>query len=115
MENMDDAVQYGNAVLVGTKVRLRELHESDLTTLAHWWNRPGPATLQAETVKPRPASAVQEIELRTWSFNTWAVATYRRVGFAEEGRRRQVVFHQGRFHDQILMGILADEWRTETS
>lgn len=189
---MDDAVHYGNAVLMGTKVRLRELHESDLTTLAHWWNRPGPAALQAETVKPRPASAVQEmirqwsgngvdgaaafsvvarasdqlvghvsmwganvavrcaelaviigddhtgqgygtdavhvmvrygfqelglnrIELRTWSFNTRAVATYRRVGFVEEGRRRQVVFHQGRFHDQILMGILADEWRAEAS
>ncbi|UWX97696.1 GNAT family N-acetyltransferase [Arthrobacter zhaoxinii] len=50
-------------------------------------------------------------ELQTWSYNERALHLYRSLGFKEEGRRRAAVFHQGVFHDQMLLGMLEDEYR----
>lgn len=50
-------------------------------------------------------------ELQTWSYNARALHLYASVGFAEEGRRRAAVFHRGAFHDQVLLGLLEDEYR----
>ena len=57
-------------------------------------------------------TGLHRIELATAAFNDRALATYRAAGFVEEGRRRQVCFHDGRFHDEVLMSLLAAEWRT---
>jgi RimJ/RimL family protein N-acetyltransferase len=54
---------------------------------------------------------LHRIGLEVWSFNTRALATYTKAGFVEEGRRREVVFHGGRFYDEVLMSLLATEWR----
>ncbi|QHC56656.1 RimJ/RimL family protein N-acetyltransferase [Rathayibacter tanaceti] len=53
---------------------------------------------------------LHRIELRAWAFNKRARAAYRRSGFIEEGRRRDALFHAGRFHDEILMSVLAHEF-----
>lgn len=50
-------------------------------------------------------------ELQTWSYNVRALHLYTSLGFAEEGRRRAAVFHRGAFHDQVLLGLLEDEYR----
>ena len=36
---------------------------------------------------------------------------YRSCGFVEEGRMRGHVWLDGRYLDNVLMGILRDEWR----
>lgn len=54
---------------------------------------------------------LHRIELRTWAFNDRALATYSKAGFVEEGRRREAVHHAGSFHDEVLMGLLEQEWR----
>lgn len=54
---------------------------------------------------------LNRIGLEVWAFNTRAIASYTKAGFVEEGRRRQVVFHGGRYYDEVLMSILAPEWR----
>lgn len=54
---------------------------------------------------------LHRIGLQVWSYNSRALSAYRKVGFVEEGRRREVVFHQGRFYDEVLMGLLASEWQ----
>lgn len=51
-----------------------------------------------------------KVELQTWSFNQRAVHVYSRLGFVEEGRRRAAVFHDASFHDQVIMGMLRDEY-----
>ena len=33
-----------------------------------------------------------------------------RVGFKEEGRLRDFVFKNGRYHDRVEFGILRQEW-----
>ena len=50
-------------------------------------------------------------ELQTWSYNERAIHLYRSLGFVEEGRRRAAVYHRGAFHDQVLLGLLEDEYR----
>jgi len=52
---------------------------------------------------------LRKVELRAWAFNEGALRTYERCGFVREGVRRAVVLHAGRFHDEVLMGILAEE------
>lgn len=58
---------------------------------------------------------LHRIGLEVFAFNTRAIATYRRIGFAEEGRRREVLLHAGTRHDTVLMGLLASEWRPPTA
>jgi [ribosomal protein S5]-alanine N-acetyltransferase len=40
-----------------------------------------------------------------------AVRLYERVGFQVEGRLRGAILREGRQHDQLIMGILAEEFR----
>ncbi len=43
------------------------------------------------------------------AFNHRAQAAYRKAGFREEGRRRDAVFHDGRYLDEIVMSVLAKD------
>ncbi len=45
--------------------------------------------------------------------HTAAIRCYQRCGFKEEGRLRQNIYRQGRFEDQLVMGILKPEYREE--
>ncbi|MFD9441496.1 GNAT family N-acetyltransferase [Streptomyces sp. NPDC060006] len=49
-------------------------------------------------------------EARVFAHNEASLALQRRLGFTEEGRLRDHVFFDGRHHDLILMGMLADEF-----
>src|SRR5699024_4237302 len=51
-----------------------------------------------------------KIELGVWSFNERAAHVYRKLGFVDEGRRRAAVHHRSVFYDQLLMGMLRDEY-----
>jgi RimJ/RimL family protein N-acetyltransferase len=54
---------------------------------------------------------LNRVELDVFDFNARAIASYRRCGFVEEGRRRQALFKGGKYHDVVVMGVLRDEWR----
>lgn len=53
---------------------------------------------------------LNRIELRCAAFNTLGLHVYRKVGFLEEGRRREALFFDGEHHDEILMSVLQREW-----
>jgi RimJ/RimL family protein N-acetyltransferase len=183
----DDTSRYAHSLFEGEQVRLRGTTESDLETIARWYNDPTMQVLQSGRVMPvlesqaleetrswnaakdgggaglsvelissgeligqvtlwgaRPATraatfaimlgpdfmsrgygteatrlmvgygfrelGLNRIELRTWAFNTRAIAAYSKAGFSVEGRRRQVLFHEGAFHDEMIMSILAEEY-----
>lgn len=36
---------------------------------------------------------------------------YESLGFVHEGRRREHLWFDGKYHDEIEMGILRDEWK----
>ncbi|MDI3298413.1 MAG: GNAT family protein [Bacillota bacterium] len=56
---------------------------------------------------------LHRIELRVFAFNQRAYRMYLRAGFREEGRRREALFRDGRYHDAIWMAILEEEWRAQ--
>jgi hypothetical protein len=46
-----------------------------------------------------------------FAYNARAIAAYGKVGFVEDGRRREAIRHDGRWYDNVLMSILEREWR----
>jgi len=55
---------------------------------------------------------LHRIGLRVYEFNEGALRAYARCGFKEEGRLREAYSYCGRWHDVVLMGILAEEYFT---
>ena len=51
---------------------------------------------------------MNRIELSVYDFNSRAFKTYQKVGFIEEGRKRQARFHNGKYQDEIIMSILRE-------
>jgi RimJ/RimL family protein N-acetyltransferase len=45
--------------------------------------------------------------------NDASIRLHRKLGFAEEGRRRRHVFFNGEFHDDILFGLTREEFDAE--
>ena len=43
--------------------------------------------------------------------NAGSIAFHNKLGFIEEGRRREVIFMNGRYHDEILFGMTFDEYQ----
>jgi RimJ/RimL family protein N-acetyltransferase len=48
--------------------------------------------------------------LQVFSYNPRAIACYRKCGFAEEVRMRGDMWHEGGYHDTIVMGLLRRDW-----
>ncbi|WP_296420521.1 GNAT family N-acetyltransferase [Pseudooctadecabacter sp.] len=53
---------------------------------------------------------LHRVSLRVLDDNARAIACYRKLGFVEEGRLRENAWVGGRWQDDIIMGILAQEW-----
>ena len=51
-----------------------------------------------------------KINLDLFEYNARALAMYEKLGFVFEGRRRENHWSRGRFWDDVLMGITAEEW-----
>ncbi|MGI9092322.1 MAG: GNAT family N-acetyltransferase [Mycobacteriales bacterium] len=53
---------------------------------------------------------LRRVYLRVLESNTAALASYRKVGFVEEGRLREQCWVRGHYENEVLMGVLRDEW-----
>ena len=53
---------------------------------------------------------LHRVWLSVHAFNERAKKAYLSLGFVEEGRLRESYFWDGKYHDDILMGILRDGW-----
>jgi RimJ/RimL family protein N-acetyltransferase len=51
-----------------------------------------------------------KVNLDLFEYNAPARALYEKLGFVHEGRRRENHWSRGRFWDEILMGVTAEEW-----
>jgi RimJ/RimL family protein N-acetyltransferase len=50
------------------------------------------------------------LQVAVLSYNTPAIALYRRLGFLREGVWREYVRRDGAWHDMVLFGMLYQEW-----
>ena len=53
---------------------------------------------------------LHRVDLRVIAYNTRAIACYRKCGFVEEGRERETVLVEGRWHDDVMMSLLEHEY-----
>lgn len=53
------------------------------------------------------------VGLSVFAYNERAIRAYERVGFIHEGRIRGFAYRDGQRHDELIMGILHDEWRAQ--
>jgi RimJ/RimL family protein N-acetyltransferase len=53
---------------------------------------------------------LHRVQLTVAPFNPAGIRAYEKAGFAEEGRRREAVWHDGRWYDEVLMSVLEHEW-----
>lgn len=56
-------------------------------------------------------AGLHRIEMHAFAYNKGAVKLYERLGFAVEGRKREWLWHAGRWWDMVMFGMLEDEWR----
>jgi len=54
---------------------------------------------------------LHRVSLDVFDYNRRALHTYEKIGFVVEGRMRQALRRDGRYHDLIFMGILRAEWQ----
>ena len=53
---------------------------------------------------------LHRISSPVFEFNERSIKLHQKVGFQEEGRRRQARFKNGQFWDEVLFGLLRNEW-----
>lgn len=53
---------------------------------------------------------LHRISLCVAAFNQRAIRAYEKAGYTQEGRQREVYFHNGVFHDQVQLSLLAGEY-----
>ena len=56
---------------------------------------------------------LHRVDLSVFTFNSSAIACYERVGFRREGLRREVYRGPTGFWSEVVMSILAPEWRLQ--
>lgn len=54
---------------------------------------------------------LHRINSGAFAFNERSLKMHKRVGFKEEGRQREYIFKNGKFHDHVLFGMLREEWK----
>jgi [ribosomal protein S5]-alanine N-acetyltransferase len=54
---------------------------------------------------------LHRIDASVFEFNPRSMRLLRGLGFRREGRKRQVLFRDGRWHDEVDFGLLAKEFR----
>lgn len=107
----DDAQLLGHAALYGAGAASRSATLGILIGPQHTGRGYGTDALRVLVAYGFDEMGLHRIGLEVWAYNSRAIATYRGLGFTEEGRRRDAVLHAGAFHDAVLMGLLEDEWR----
>lgn len=56
-------------------------------------------------------AGLHRVECNVLGWNTRAHKVYRRFGFKEEGRRRECLFKDDKWWDEVHLGILKNEWQ----
>jgi RimJ/RimL family protein N-acetyltransferase len=54
--------------------------------------------------------ALHRVGLTVFSYNVRAIRAYEKAGFRVEGRLRDAIMRDGRYFDEVQMGVLATEW-----
>jgi RimJ/RimL family protein N-acetyltransferase len=54
---------------------------------------------------------MRKVLLNVFSFNKRAMASYKKLGFVEEGCLREQIYRDGKWHDEYVMALFAGDFR----
>ncbi|KAH8650041.1 acyl-CoA N-acyltransferase [Xylariales sp. PMI_506] len=54
---------------------------------------------------------VHKVEITTASYNERAFHLYKKLGFKEEGRRREVIYVNRKYYDLLQLGMVESDWK----
>jgi diamine N-acetyltransferase len=54
---------------------------------------------------------LHRISSSVFSYNERSIRMHLKVGFREEGRRREAVYKNGAYYDEVILGLLREEWQ----
>jgi hypothetical protein len=54
---------------------------------------------------------LHRIELDVYEYNPRAIKVYKRLGFKQEGIKREHNLYKGNYYDTLHMGLLKKEWK----
>ena len=52
----------------------------------------------------------RKVLLYVFAFNERAIACYKGLGFREEGRLKEQVYREGKYHDEVIMALFRRDW-----
>lgn len=55
-------------------------------------------------------AGMHTVSIGTASYNTRAADLYRKMGFVEEGRRREVIYYDRKWYDSLMFSMTEHEW-----
>ncbi|MFD1720677.1 GNAT family N-acetyltransferase [Amnibacterium endophyticum] len=105
-----DGLLVGHMALWGAKLPERDAHLGALIGAGHQGRGYGTEAVRLMVRYGFLAMGLNRIQLETFSFNDRARRAYARAGFVEEGVRREAVWIDGGFADEVIMSILRREW-----
>jgi len=53
---------------------------------------------------------LHRVYLRVLAYNIRGIKSYQKVGFKVEGRLKEHIYRDGFYHDEIVMGLLREEY-----
>ena len=53
---------------------------------------------------------MRKVLLNVFSFNKRAIACYEKLGFKQEGCLREQIYRDGKYHDEYIMALFADDF-----
>jgi len=54
---------------------------------------------------------LHRIDSGALSFNDRSIRMHLKLGFREEGRRRELIFRNGAYYDEVMFGLLREDWK----
>lgn len=96
---------------VGSNDKPKTLHvgEVGITVAKEFWGF-GIGTVLMEEIEiwAREEGVLRRLELTVHADNERAIALYKKMGYAEEGRMARVMYIDGEFADGVMMSLLID-------
>lgn len=95
--------------------RISDRNRSAMLTIfigerTHWGQGYGSDALRLALREAFGLMDLHRVELHVFDFNRRAIRSYEKVGFRQEGVRRQALLRGSRFHDILVMGITREEF-----
>lgn len=104
----------GHVTLFGAKLPVRAATLAVMIGSEHVGHGYGTDAVRLLTDYGFREMGLNRIEIQVHAFNDRARAVYARTGYQIEGVRREATFHDGHFHDEVIMSALARDWSTRS-